>query len=167
MRCSRKGLVLSSPKGFTLLELSVVVGIIAVLVGTVIVAVNPSRYFAQARNVARRADLERIQGAINQYSIEKNGALPTGVSSTLQIIGTAPSGCNVTCGTASTSQACANIGTTLTPLYIQSMPVDPITGSTAKTYYAVQKLVYSSSTPTGLLIRACSTELGDKVEIKQ
>jgi prepilin-type N-terminal cleavage/methylation domain-containing protein len=161
---------LQANKGFTLLEIMLVVGLFAVVAGILIVTINPSRYYANARNIQRRADLERIQGALNEYSIERDGKLPSIVSSTLQMIGTATSTCKVTCGsgTASTSVSCVNLGTTLSPLYIQSMPIDPTTGSASKTYYAVQKLVYGTSTPTGLLIRACSTENSSTtVEIKQ
>ncbi len=161
-------LLSKTSKGFSLIEITLVLGVIGFLAGVIIVAVRPSQYFAKARNVQRRADLERIQGAMNQYSIERDGSLPPGVSSTLQMIGTAGSGCNVSCGGSSTSPSCTNLGAVLSPTYVDAMPIDPTTGSAAKTYYAVQKLVYGTSTPSGLLIRACSTENSStSVEIKQ
>lgn len=73
-------------------------GIIAILAGVIIIAINPARQFAQARNTQRQSNLEKIQGALNQYAIEGNGSFPSGVSTTLQMIGTAVSGCNISCG---------------------------------------------------------------------
>ncbi len=89
---------LSSRRGFTLLELLITIGIIAGLATVTIVAINPKRNFSQAQNTARQGDLQKILGALNQYAIEKNGSFPAGVTTTLQMLGTATSSCNVVCG---------------------------------------------------------------------
>ena len=70
-----------NPKGFTLVELLVVIGILAILLAIVLIAVNPARQFAQARNTSRRSDVLTVLNAVNQYFAD-NGALPTGISGT-------------------------------------------------------------------------------------
>jgi type IV pilus assembly protein PilA len=71
--------------GFTLVELLVVVGILTVLTTIVLVAVNPGRQLAQARDTERRADVNTILTAITAYMADpdNNGQLPAGFNHTL------------------------------------------------------------------------------------
>lgn len=71
--------------GFTLLEVIMVVTIIGVLATIVIVAINPSKQMAEARNTQRRSDANALQKAIYQYIIE-TGGMPAGITTTLQDI---------------------------------------------------------------------------------
>ena len=85
-------------RGFTLIELLLVISIIGVLAAVVIVAINPSRQFAQARNAERRSDVKNILEAVQQYAIDNKGNPPTGVDATWRMLGTATTTCDVTCG---------------------------------------------------------------------
>ena len=67
-------------KGFTLIEILVVIGIIAVLAAIVIIAINPARQFAQARDAKRTSDVSAISNAIGQYISDNKGAFPPGLT---------------------------------------------------------------------------------------
>ncbi|MEK7648541.1 MAG: prepilin-type N-terminal cleavage/methylation domain-containing protein [Patescibacteria group bacterium] len=61
-------------KGFTLVELLVVVAIIGLLAGIAIVSVNSVRI--KARDTRRIADVKQIQNALELYNNEKGGLYP-------------------------------------------------------------------------------------------
>lgn len=63
-------------KGFTLIELLVVIGIIGILAAIVLIAVNPGRQFAQARDTQRQGDLLQLTNSVYQFAAEHNGNLP-------------------------------------------------------------------------------------------
>ena len=63
----------SNQKGFTLLELLIVMALIAILVGIVLAALNPARQFANARNSTRYAHLNAIMNGISAEMTEHNG----------------------------------------------------------------------------------------------
>ena len=85
-------------KGFTLIEILIVLAIIAMLATVVIIAINPARQFATARNTQRWAAINAILNAVDQYMIDNIGIRPSGIDTTLRMIGADTSGCNITCG---------------------------------------------------------------------
>lgn len=60
-------------KGFTLIEILIVIALIAVLAGIVIVALNPARQFASARNTQRSSNVNAILNAIGQNMADNRG----------------------------------------------------------------------------------------------
>jgi len=109
-------------KGFTLIELLVVIGIIVVLMGVVIVAVNPVRQFAQANNSRRRSNVVTILNAVSQNIIENGGKwscsagdLPTTTPKNMADPTSDPQG--------------YDICSCLVPRYLPEIPVDPTAGS--------------------------------------
>ena len=68
--------------GFTLLEVLLVVAIIAILAGIVIIAINPGKNLGDSRNSTRSADVNTILNGVYQYSLDNNGTVPTGITTT-------------------------------------------------------------------------------------
>ncbi|MFH1188873.1 MAG: type II secretion system protein [bacterium] len=85
-------------KGFTLLEVLLVIAAISILAGITIIAINPAKQFAEMNNANRQTDIKVISDAVYQYTIRHHGATPPGVDTTLRVIGTADSGCDIGCG---------------------------------------------------------------------
>lgn len=119
-------------RGFTLIEILVVIGIIAVLAAIVIVAVNPGRQFAQARNTQRESDVATILNGIGQLMVDNKGVALSATN--CSGIGTVPGLSTTTIGSVSgmTNLSC------LAPTYIASaIPFDPSTGSPSDTKYTM------------------------------
>ena len=128
----------SSNKGFTLLEILLVVGIIAILAGIVIIAINPSKQLAQVRNTERKSDLKQIANAITQYYIDHN-TYPTTVLGTLTEIcdtgaNASSSGLTTTCNSANLINL-----SELVPTYLTAIPKDPSATTTYHAGYSVVK----------------------------
>lgn len=119
--------IINGNKGFTLIEILVVIGIIAILATIVIIAINPAKQFAQARNTQRTSNVNTILNAIGQRIADNKGLFPTA------------SGCP-TALVASTTYNIASAGagsidlSCLTPTYIPAqIPVDPNGGTWVST----------------------------------
>ena len=62
-----KKLKISNKKGFTLLELLIVIGIVAILSIVLVIMINPSEMFKKARDSQRMSDLATLKTAIEVY----------------------------------------------------------------------------------------------------
>lgn len=106
--------VARNQRGFTLLEILIVMALIAILIGIVIAALNPARQFANARNSTRYAQISTLMSAISSNMAEHNGTFTCSV-------GALPS-------TATDMKSGAggyDMGTCLVTNFLSSMPYDP------------------------------------------
>lgn len=63
----------SSRRGFTLLEVLIVLAILTLLIAAVVIAINPGRQFSKARNTQRRANIQATVIAIYENIIDNDG----------------------------------------------------------------------------------------------
>ncbi len=117
-----------SGRGFTLIELLIVIGVIAILAAIVIVAINPSRQFAQARNTQRESNVSTILNAIGQNMADNKGVFDPAddcdaITTTEENIGT--------------DSANTDLTDCLVPTYISTaIPVDPGTDASGDPFDA-------------------------------
>jgi prepilin-type N-terminal cleavage/methylation domain-containing protein len=108
-------------KGFTLLELLLVIGMVAILSGIVILALNPGRSLAKTRDLQRTVGISEINKALAQYYID-HGSYPPTLSLNIKSI------CNTGASATSTGFGCT-VDTVdlsmLVPTYLPAIPVDP------------------------------------------
>ncbi|PWB39022.1 MAG: hypothetical protein C3F02_00175 [Parcubacteria group bacterium] len=158
-----------SKKGFTLLELIIVVAIVALLAAATFVAVNPAKRVGNAQDAQRWADVTAIADAWSTYVADNNGTLPTSSADCLvknepcmihNYAGSAITG-GFICDASTTATLAASNKIWLDPLvtggYLGRIPSDPKKSSAVSTttgYYMGYEL---QTTSPLLVVGACNT----------
>ncbi len=120
---------MKAERGFTLIEILLVVAALSILAGIVILAINPIKQLGDTRNSQRRVDVTTILDATHQYLID-NGSLP----------GTITTAATEICKTGGTCAGLIDLTVlTTNEKFLVSMPYDPNGSSSNGTGYNISK----------------------------
>ncbi|MDD5639507.1 MAG: type II secretion system protein [Candidatus Pacebacteria bacterium] len=117
--------------GFTLLEVLLAVAAVTILSGIVILAINPNKQLADARNAQRRIDVNTILNAIHQYAIDRDGLIPVTITTTATPI----------CRSGFVNNCVDLAVLTVGQEYLTDIPVDPSSSLSYSSGYTVMKNV--------------------------
>ena len=145
-------------KGFTLIELIIVVAIIGLIAAAAFVAIDPAKRIGNANNAQRWEDITAIVDAIMKYTVDNSGTMPPGVADDLT--SNSPTVIDVKGGDEDGTNDCTwasgttvDISSGLVPNYLATMPLDPgATGADETEYF----IVYDSSAGR-VRVAACDT----------
>jgi len=141
-------------KGFTLIELMLVIAIMSILVGITVWAINPSKQLGDSRNTERRADINTIVNAVYQYSIDNSGSLPT----TTPVISITPTIVCSTTGATCTSAGYVDLGQlTAAEKYLTAIPTDPSKPTAPSSGYTISKSANGRVTVAATLAENAAT----------
>jgi prepilin-type N-terminal cleavage/methylation domain-containing protein len=113
----------STMRGFTLIEILIVIGMLAILSSVVLVAVNPLRQFAQARNSQRQSNVAAILNAVSERIADNGGQfISTSSQRTDSCISSLPSSVK------DIGKSTFDLRPCVVPSYLSELPFDPQNG---------------------------------------
>lgn len=141
-------------KGFTLVEMLIVIAIIAILAGAVLLAINPVATMQKSRDTTRLSDLDSLRSAINIALTENEIAL------TDMTVGGPQNSIDGTQAVDGSGYVPYTlVGTRGLGGYISTLPVDPSNNADLGLMYVFQ------STPDTYEINAVLEHVGSETEV--
>lgn len=147
-------------KGFTLIELVLVLAIISVLAIVVLVGIKPAQRLSDTRDARRAQDINQILTGIHECVIDKKDGSSMNtclgsytVGDTYEIVSTGTTtGCKSVCSGATSETSCLPLSTTLSDYFV-NLPTDPAGVGSGHTGYSIT--VYSNGMT---VLSACKAE---------
>ncbi|KND51645.1 MAG: hypothetical protein ABA06_00090 [Parcubacteria bacterium C7867-001] len=114
-------------RGFTLIEILLIIAALAILIGSTVIAINPARQLGDARNGERRVDVGAVYSAVRQYAFDNHGAVPAEIpTGTLSnCTDAAPNAAYTICRTESCSGSIELTELLTNEKYLAAIPNDP------------------------------------------
>lgn len=135
-------IIQSLNKGFTLVELIIVIAIVAILAGAIFVAIDPARRLHETRNARRHADVGTILDGVKKYQADNSGThystVATATTNAYHLIGTNTGSCANECASFTTVAGCVDLSS-IGSNYLAVVPKDPKTGTDSETAYALKR----------------------------
>lgn len=147
----------NSRAGFTLIEILLAIGILAILATAAIIAINPARQFADARNTQRWSDVDAIMNAVYQYAVSNKGALPPEIPVTDSPYDI----CLENAQTCSTIVGMPSL--TAGAKYLTTFPVDPSCPAACPSYLTGYQI--SKNSQGRVIVAAPYAELGETIQL--
>lgn len=153
---------MNTKRGFTLMELLIVVSIMSLLAIVVLVGLKPAQRLADARDARRAQDINQILTGVMSCAIDKKdtsnlntclGTHTTGKSYEIVSVGTT-GGCNTVCVGVTSPTDCLPLSATLTDYFVD-LPKDPNNTVTGHTGYSL-----TNYTNGMVVVEACAAENG-------
>lgn len=109
-------------RGFTLVELLIVIAVISILAAVAFVAIDPATRINEAQDSERWSAVNAVMDGFLQYTVDNDGEYLSGVSAdgTTHMVATSSGACS-----ACSADQCTDFDTLATDGYIASLPTDP------------------------------------------
>lgn len=163
---------ISHNKGFTLLELLLVVAIIAILASVIFVILDPPTRFKNTRDSARFSDVVSLSNAIALNQLDNGGSYLQSIQAVtvdepyMISSATTTSGCIVTCDASISSNAnCVNLIGLVGAGNVGELPVSP---NGSQTWTTILTGYYLTRNTNGsVTIGACESENTSDINVTQ